>query len=181
MNKSITARKLAFGIVAAILLTVCLCITTYALLYISVSVDNNLFRTGKIEINLNDDIPIIDKDEFLFEPGMTVEKEFFIENKSTWDVYYKLYFENITGGLANVLEISIKDGDTVLYAGKAGELTRTAVGAAEEELKVGQKKYLAIVFHFPKEAGNTEKDSTVYFDVCADAVQTKNNPNKSFD
>ena len=29
---------------------------------------------------------------------MTVVKDFFIENDSTWDVFYRLYLDNVTGG-----------------------------------------------------------------------------------
>ena len=98
-----------------VVLAVCLCITTFALVYSTVAVDNNLFQTGEIRVNLNDGKPVIEEDEFLFEPGMTVEKDFFLENQGTWDVYYKLYLDNVEGGLADVLDVAIRDGDTVLY------------------------------------------------------------------
>lgn len=93
-------RRLTGGIVAVAVLALCLCITTLALVYSMVSVEGNLFQTGRIEINLNDGNPVIEEDEFLFEPGATVEKNFFIENTGTWDVYYKVYMENLEGGLA---------------------------------------------------------------------------------
>ena len=91
MHNSKTGKKLTGGIIAIILLTVCLAITTFALVFASVSVDNNIFKTGEVKINLNDGKPVINEHEFIFEPGMTVKKDFFIENDSTWDVYYKLY------------------------------------------------------------------------------------------
>ena len=64
--------------VIIIVLAFCLCITTFALVYASVSVGNNLFHTGEVKINLNDGKPVIREHEFLFEPGMTVVKDFFI-------------------------------------------------------------------------------------------------------
>lgn len=176
-----TKRKLIFGILAVIVLALCLCITTFALLYAMVSVENNLFYTGSVEMNLNDGKPVIEEHEFLFEPGMTVKKEFFIENKSTWDVYYRLYFDNVDGGLADVLDITIMDGDTVLYSGKMTELTRQTVGAADEILKVQERRELTVYFHFPEESGNGTQNLTLAFDLCADAVQTKNNPDREFD
>lgn len=107
MSETKTAKRLTGGIIAIIVLVVCLCITTFALVYASVSVENNLFRTGEIKINLNDGKPVIREHEFLFEPGMTVVKDFFIENDSTWDVYYRLYLDNVSGGLSDVLTVTI--------------------------------------------------------------------------
>ena len=94
-----TAKKLTGSIVTVVVLAVCLCITTFALVYSAVAVDNNLFQTGEVKINLNDGKPVIEEHEFLFEPGMTVEKDFFLANQSSTDVYYRLYFDNIEGGL----------------------------------------------------------------------------------
>ena len=62
------------SIVLAVILSICLCMTTFALVYATVSVDNNIFNTGKVEINLNDGNPVISEHEFLFEPGMTVKR-----------------------------------------------------------------------------------------------------------
>jgi len=181
MTETKTAKKLTGGIVAIIVLAVCLVITTFALVYASVSVENNLFRTGEVKINLNDGEPVIREHEFLFEPGMTVKKDFFIENGSTWDVYYRLYFDNVSGGLADVLEITVKDGDKVLYSGTANELTKKNVVAADDTLKIGQKRNLTVYFHFPEEKGNETQNLDLTFTMCAEATQTKNNPNKLFD
>lgn len=74
MSETKTAKRLTGGIIAIIILAVCLCITTFALVYASVSVENNLFHTGGVKINLNDGKPVIREHEFLFEPGMTVVK-----------------------------------------------------------------------------------------------------------
>lgn len=180
-NNTKTAKKLTSSIVAIVILTVCLAITTFALVFAAVSVDNNLFRTGKIEINLNDGKPVIEEHEFLFEPGMMVEKDFFIENSSTGDVYYKLYFDNVEGGLADVLEVQIKDSNKILFSGTAAELAKTNVEAADDILKLHERRDLQIVFHFPEEAGNIAQNLSLTFDFCADAVQTKNNPYRLFD
>ena len=112
---------------------------------------------------------------------MTVKKDFFIENQSTWDVYYKLYFDNVAGGLADVLQITVKDGEKTLYKGTAAELNREVVGAAEDILRLDERRELTVYFYFPEEAGNSAQNLTLTFDMCADAVQAKNNPNKLFD
>ena len=53
-------KKLAGGILVIVLLALCLCVTTVALVWESVAVKNNLFQTGSIQINLNDGKPVID-------------------------------------------------------------------------------------------------------------------------
>ena len=180
-EKNKTAKKLTASVVAVIILAVCLCITTFALVYSTVAVDNNLFRTGEIKIDLNGGQPVITEHEYLFEPGMTVEKPFYIENQGTWDVYYKLYFDNIEGSLADVLDVEILDGDTVLFNGKIADLTKEQVGAADDILKLNERRELTISFHYPEEAGNSGQAQCLSFDLKADAVQTKNNPNRLFE
>ena len=169
MTENKTAKRLTGGIIAIVVLAVCLCITTFALVYASVSVENNLFHTGKVKINLNDGKPVIREHEFIFEPGMTVKKDFFIENDSSWDVYYR------------VLEITVKDGDRALYSGTASELTQQNVTAADDTLKIGQKRNLTVYFHFPEDKGNETQNLDLTFTMCAEATQTKNNPNRLFD
>lgn len=180
MSNNTTAKRMTGGIVAIIVLAICLCITTFALVYATVSVGNNLFHTAKVAINLNDGQPVIEEHAFLFEPGMTVKKDFFIENESTWSVYYKIYFDNISGGLADVLEVTLQDGEKTLFTGKAKDWSADKVMAFDDILQAKQKKTLTIVFHFPENEGNAAQNQDLNFTLCAEAVQTKNNPNKLF-
>lgn len=180
MAKTPTARKLTGGIIAIIVLSLCLCVTTYALVRSVLKVDNNVFHTGTVDINLNNGNPIIQEDEFIFEPGMTVKKDFFIKNESSDEVFYKVYLSNVTGGLADVLELTIKDGNTVICTGKVSELTRQAITAAAGTLDAGQRKNLTAEFHFPEETGNSAQNLDLTFTLCADATQTKNNPTGQF-
>ena len=181
MSESIAAKKLFSGIIFVVILSVCLCITTSALVFSMITVENNIFKTGSIKINLNDEKPIITESEFLFEPGMKVQKEFFIENNSTIGVYYRIYFDNVMGGLADVLQITIADGDEVLYQGTATNLTKENVKVASKELLSQEKRTLTISFTFPANEGNSAKNTNLTFDVYADAVQSKNNPDRLFD
>lgn len=180
MSSTKTEKRLKRGIAAIVILAICLAISTFALLWVSVSVDNNLFHTGIIDINLNDGKPVITEDEFIFEPGMTVAKDFFIQNSSTWDAYYKIYFTDVSGSLADVLEIKISDGSQVLFEGTAAQLNREAVTAANDVLATTQRKDMKIYFHYPENCGNETQNRTLRFTMCADAIQTKNNPTKSF-
>ena len=180
MNDLKTSKRLTGGIITIIILAICLTVTTVVLAYETVLVEDNTFHTGDVEINLNDGKPVINEHEFRFEPGMTVKKDFFIENKSTCSVYYRLYLADVKGGLSDVLDITIKDGDTVLYSGTANELSKENVPAADDLLKIGERRNLTIYFHFPKTAGNASQNRDLKFNLCAQATQTKNNPNKQF-
>lgn len=181
MPKIKTKNKLTSGIVTIIVLSICLCVTTFALVRSTLTVKDNLFHTGSIDINLNDGQPIIQEHEFIFEPGMTVKKDFFIENDSTWSVYYKIYFDQVSGGLADVLEVTIKDGNRILYSGTAAELTKANVVAADDILNMGEKKTLMVYFYYPDNKSNETQNLDLTFTMCADATQVKNNPNKLFD
>ena len=176
-----TAKKLTRAIILAVFLAICLCITTYALVMAHVSVKENRFQTGSVDINLNDGKPVIEEHEFLFEPGMTVIKDFFIQNESTCEVYYKLYFDKVAGGLANVLEITIQKGDKILYRGTAAYLNLAKVAAADDVLGVGERRNLTILFHYPEGADNSGQGHELTFDLCAKAVQTRNNEDKEFE
>ena len=180
MAETKTAKRLTGGIIGIIVLVLCLVLTTLALVYETVSVENNRFQTGIVHINLNDGNPVIREHEFLFEPGMTVEKNFFIENDSTGDVYYRIYLDQVSGGLADVLTVTVRDGDKVLYAGTARELSGELVQAADDMLKVGERRNLTMVFHYPEETGNETQNAELTFTICAEATQTKNNPERLF-
>ena len=79
-----------------------------------------------------------------------------------------------------MLEITVKDGEKSLYQGTAAELNRTAVVAADDVLKISERRELTVYLHFPEDSGNDTQELSLTFDMCADAVQTKNNPNKLF-
>ena len=166
MTERKTRSRLTGGIIAVIVLAVCLVVTTVALAYSIASVRDNTFATGGVRINLNDGEPVIRPDEFLFEPGMTVKKDFFIENDSS-------------GDLADVLEVTVKDGNKTLYSGTPTQLENTQ--AADDLLAVGQRRTLTMYFHFPEATGNSAQAKDLTFTLCADATQTKNNPQRLFD
>lgn len=177
-----TADRLKIGLVVLVILIALLAVVSFSLIYSIISVDSNIFSTGQVSINLNDGKPIIEEEGYDFSPGAeSYEKEFFIKNNSSCDVYYRIYFDNVEGGLADVLEVVIYNGEQVLYEGTAATLVRDKVLAADDELKIGEKRTLRITFSFPDHAGNVEGEPIVKFDLCVDAVQTKNNPDRLFD
>lgn len=167
--------------ILVVILAVCLCITTVALVYSTILIDHHVFQTGTVKINLNDGKPVISEKEFLFEPGMTIEKNFFVENESTLDVYYKLYVDDMQGNLADILDVSIRHGETILFIGKAGDLTQAKGGAVDDVLKLNEVRELTISFHLPEEYENNTQNLYLSFALKADAVQAPNNPYKLFD
>ncbi len=175
------SKKLSISVFALVIICVCLCITSFALGYATYEVRANMFMTGGIDIDLNGGMPIITANEFNFEPGMTVEKPCYIQNNSSDEVYYKLYFSQVSGDLGDILDITVldRDGNTLL-TGKLSALTEKNVPALEDELGIGEKKDLRIQFHYPEEAGNETQDQELTFVLSAVAVQKKNNPNKEF-
>jgi hypothetical protein len=50
-----------------------------------------------------------------------------------------------------------------------------------DDLAVGEKRCYTLSVYLPKEAGNSAQNLALYFDFTADAVQSKNNPNKLFE
>lgn len=197
MNKNpnpSTRKRLTGGVLAVILLALCLVVTTYALVYYSVEVKDNYFNTGVVSINLNDGKAIIGENapdyngkgvSQLFEPGMTVKRNFFIQNESTEAVYYRLYFKDVKGALAKVLLVSVRDKNTgeLLYSGTPAELMLTDennIAAANDQLRVGQRRDLTMYFYFPQNAGNVAQNCTLEFTLCAQATQVRNNPDKTF-
>ncbi len=175
-----TGRKLVGSLV---LMAVCLVgfgVMTHALVRELLAVEENAFQTGKVSINLNDGKAIIEEDEFLFEPGMVVEKDFFVENDSTIEVYYRIYLEKIAGELSDILEVTLKEGDVVLYKGKAADMSEDVVDSSEQTLEPGETRWLSISFCYPKSEGNKGQSKEMSFSICAEAVQTVNNPNREF-
>lgn len=63
-------------------------------------------------------------------------------------MYYRLYFAGVSGDLADVLEVTVKDGNKTLYSGTPTQLENTQ--AADDLLAVGQRRTLTMYFHFPE-------------------------------
>lgn len=180
------SQKLTAGIIILIVLSICLCITTFALTYSIITVENNMFKTGYVSINLNNKKPVIEESEFIFEPGMTVQKDFFIENTGSCSVFYKLYFTNVDGKLAEAVTITISKDGMPLYSGTVRQINRDIHAARDANgvndiLDVGERRNLTVTFRFPSYLTGEFMEQNLSFDLNAEAVQVKNNPNALFD
>lgn len=175
-----TSKRLILNISTITALTLCLIVTTYALTMKYAS-SQGMFQTGEVKININDGLPVINGNEFLFEPGMTVEKDFFVKNEGDCDVYFKVYFDNVDGELADILNVKVVDGDSILFDGTPKKFTKLNTAVAENVLKQNENRNLKIFFHYPKSSVNSNQDCELSFNLCAKAVQAKNNANKEFE
>lgn len=174
-------RKLFFGIFLALFLMLGLGITSVALVWRKVAVEENLFQTGILSINLNDGQPVFRKDMF-FEPGMVIEEDFTLSNEdSTCDVYYRLYFTEVKGDLAEVLQVEVFDGDMAIFEGTLAGMNGKKSEGADGVLREGETRAMTIVFRVPEDCGNVMQGSAVLFNLNADAVQTVNNPDGWFE
>ncbi len=124
----------------------------------------------RVQIDLNGGRPVLSPGDALLAPGMTLQKDFYVRNIGNSPIRYKLYFHRLSGGLADILEITVRSGDTVLYAGTPAELTKNQVSEADDILTPGQVRDLQILFHFPAHAGNDAQDLFLDFDLSADGM-----------
>ncbi len=171
-------KKLQINVITLLLLCLGLCITSFALSYTVIKIESNYFKTGEIKINLNDGMAIIDENDPLFEPGMTVEKEFFIKNNGAEPIYYKLNFTGVSGELSKAIVVTILDENRLeLVSGKLYEFetSKELIGS----LSRYEKQDLIARFHFPEDEGNEYKGKSLEFKMSAIAVQTKNNDSEN--
>lgn len=173
-------KRAWLGMLPMIIVLMAFGITSLALVYQKVSVEGNLFETGKVSICLNDNQPVFDE-EILFEPGMVIKKDFTLRNDSSCEVYYRLYFSDIVGDFANVLKVSVSDGDTVIFDGTLAELNGVKSEGANGLLKVSEERILTITFEVPDDGKNIIQGTTALFNLNAEAVQAVNNPNGVFE
>ena len=173
-------RRLTVSIVAIVLLTAALTVTTFILVVSTVSTSGHPFSTGSVTLNLNDGKPIVSAGECTFAPGQSMERSFTVENLSTCAVWYKIYFSNVSGEMADAVDVEIRDGDKVLASGKLNDLTEENTAAYEDALDIDGKKTLTVRFHFDENAGGALQNALLSFDFSARATQVPNNPDKKF-
>lgn len=176
-----TRRKATASIVWVAILFCMLALTTFALVASFVSVDDNLFETAQVKIELNGGKTVFDGTDMNIEPGHSLVKNFTVENQGTAQVHVRLYLENVEGALQEALNFSIYDGDTLLFSGRATELTRENPCLTDTPLNVGETRTLTAVVKMDEAAGNAYQTGGITFDMTADAVQASNNPDKAFE
>lgn len=181
MNDS-KQKRFKRSLIATVTMIFGLSFASYALSISTFESKGNPFYTGSIQINLNDGKPIIETGEVRMEQGMTIIRDFFIKNEGTGNAYYKIYFSELDGDLADVLEVTLKDVDhgKLLYQGLAKNMTKENAETADDILNPGDLRNMTIQFFLPVAAEDTEQGSELSFDLEVMAVQVKNNPEGLF-
>lgn len=171
-QKNRVERSFTLCLILAVVLAVLLYILAFMLFY----------TIEPVSIDLNGGNTVIEARDLPFAPGMTVEKSFYIGNEGSRAVYYRFYFDRVSGDLADLVEVTVLNGETVLYEGTAKSLTRDRVQVVDDILLSGDRRYLTLRFRLPGDAKLSEegRSMSLEFDFCADAVQTNKNPDKSF-
>ncbi len=181
MNNSSLQKKVWLSIAAIVLLFVMFVVTTYAFVSAFLSVEDNLFETAKVDIDLNGGVAIFTEEDFALEPGRSNKKDFTITNNSTVDVYYRIYLDGIVGDLQDVLRFEIYDGEELLYAADMNDFNRDTPFVSDKVLAVGETKVLSTVVVMDTKAGNHYQNQSCSFDMVANATQVRNNPTKVFE
>lgn len=180
-NKNNLKKQLYGSLAVIVLLVIMLTVTTYALVSSFVKVEENHFQMGTVDISLNEGKKIFDGEDFLLEPGSSVKEDFTIKNESSVEVYYRLYLENVSGDLSDALIFQIYEGDALIYSCSAKDfnIENPCIGA--DSLNVGETKDLSLVVKMTEESGNQFQNGYMAFDITADAVQVRNNPDMMFE
>lgn len=169
------------SLLTASCMILCLGFISMALSYTTFESLGNQFIYGSIAVNLNDGKAIVE-DGVWMDHGTTLTRDFFLQSEGSGDAYYKIYFTELDGGLARVLQVTLKNKDTseVLYEGLAKDMTEDQVSAAQDILKAGERKNLEIQFYLPVPEQGERQGTEFCFTLEASAVQVKNNPEREF-
>jgi hypothetical protein len=136
--------------------------------------------------------PLIDQKNF--EPGATFKRNFVVRNLLSGKddgVYCKVYLSGIDGVLAEVIQVTLTDyveadsaddlddldPSQIYYQGTLANMTRDGTETIYQLLEPGEDKKFSIWFYFPETIGNaynSSEEMSVSFDLCAEAVQSKN-------
>lgn len=173
-------KKILIGTILAFLLVICLLLCMEQREFEGIFIKDNQLKTGTVELNLNDGIPLLQENEYFFYPGMTLEKTIFIENTGSDSVYYRLYFEDISGSLSDHLIVTIQDDGKTLCACTVSGMTAKNAATASGELAPAQRRNLTVCFQLPEDCPEDLENQRLHFTLCAEAVQTKNNPEMNF-
>ena len=191
--RRIKMRKLtSIGIMFILLLG--LGVTAYALTLELKTVEENTFTTGTISISVNESKTVFTAEDILLEPGATLEKEVQLVNDGTGDVYYRLYadqileqklsgeswidLESADKKCADELVVLVSVGTEPCFVGSLSEMLYETAEAFF--LETGAEAPLKITVYMPEELSNDMQDRSMEFDIVAEAVQAKNNPNREF-
>lgn len=134
---------------------------------------------GSFNIVLNDGKPVLGED-ILFEPGMTIRKDFTLENKGTTNSFYKIYFSELPMEVAELIHVSILDGTQTLSSATLYEMTKENAIIMNDNLLAGEKEVFTLCLELGEEIENVEQGMEYVLDMFVAAAQRDNNPEAEF-
>lgn len=164
-----------------IILVFLFAISTAAILSNKLVLSDNAFSTGGVNIILNDGKQLFDENDFVLQPDASIKKEMTIKNAGTGPVYYKIYMENVEGTLSAALMFRIYKDGVLLKETSAQDFINANALISETPLEEGKTNIYEIEAYMSAFAANTFQKEYIGFDLVATAVQSKNNPDKSFE
>ena len=180
-----TKKKIFLNMAGIIFMCAAFATITWALFFHLVSVDNNFFQTGYVEIELTNGVspdgPVFGGDDLALAPGNSVTKPMVLKNKSSDPVHYRIYVENVSGDLQYALLFRIYDENhTLLKTVVLADFNDGDALESDVPLAIGGEKTFYIEAAMNECAGNEYEGRALTFDFVAKAVQSKNNPTKEF-
>lgn len=162
---------------------------------LEVRLGNHIFRTETMKIGIHGVLDGERSEELTFsgangkpitlvEPGMTLRGDFCVVNDSTFDVYYRLYFSRLEGGLKDILQATILDKETgeVLYGPVALSSMESADNFPQgKTLASHQSRDMVLELYFPKDAGNEYQNQSLSCEINVDMTQVRNNDGQEYD
>ena len=166
-------------LVVMLLLIFLFSISTLALSFKSVTIENNLFKTGSVSVKLAEDMPLFDG--VIFEPGMNIQREMVVSNEGSCGVYYRLYFTGFDEEISKALIVTLSDGTNTTYQGSLLTEANISSEKAMGYLDAGEEIMLQLTLSLPHTAGNVLQGDLQEFQININAVQAVNNPDQLFE
>lgn len=179
-SKKLAKKKkilITSAVVILALLATLICSTVF-------SVNNRTLKNlrlsqGSLQIDLNGGEPVLGSD-ILFEPGMTIRKDFTLENKGTADCFYKIYFTELPEEIAEKITVTILDGTQTIISSTMLDMTKETAYVINDNLMGGEKEVFTLCLEISDKIENIEQSSEYTLDMFIEAVQRDNNADANF-
>ena len=169
-NNEKTANKLYIYAIILAVIFACLFAASFAVSWSSTTANASVYASSNAveNIDINGGKQIIGEDEFILEPGMTVNKDFYIINNGESPAYYG--FTDVSGELAGIIDIILESESNVVFSGKAAKLNEIA-GFMTDLIPAGVRKDFTITFSYPENAGNKTQNQELNFTLYSDFAE----------
>lgn len=173
-----TGFKLVMNTVMMALLSIILSILSLFMHFSPIAGETASFDSAAVDIDLNGGNKIFDNACAVLVPGEEVRRNFTITNSGNVAVWYRLIVSDADGPLADHATIAYYDGGSLLY--EESVKGSAAVDGYIGSMTPGQQLHLTAVLKLTGSDILTMRTSYMTFDITAQAVQLRNNPNRDF-